>query len=79
MRGERLGAARLTGFGPTEFYRMAERRLLFEVVIEGHRAKDFRAGQIQRFGDHADRTRVDIAEPFLQRVEDGQQGALQPG
>ncbi len=75
MRDQALAAERLAGFGPAELERRPFDRRAAEIVVEADDAEDFRLGEVERLGDRGNRRVVDIAESFLQSVQDGQGGA----
>jgi hypothetical protein len=56
---------------------MAPGRRAAEIMIEGDDAVHLGARDVQRFGENRLGCRVDVAEFFLQGLEDGQQRAFQ--
>ena len=75
-RRERIAARGLAGFGATELEHTAPRRLVAEVVVEGHRPVDLGAGKVQCLGDHGDRCFRNAAKGVLKCMQNGQGGAI---
>ena len=76
MRGKRIAAGRLAGFGAAQLEHMAAGRRAAEVVIEGDDAVHFGARDVQRLGDQRLGRFIDVAELLLQGVQDRQQRAF---
>src|SRR5262249_10198712 len=76
-RGKGVAAGSLAGLGAAKFQHAAPERLLLEVMIEGDRAVDLGARQIQRLGDERHYRLRHAAEGLLQCLKDGEGGPLQ--
>ena len=76
MRGERIAAGRLAGFGAAQLEHMAAGRLAAEVMIEGDDPMHLGAGDIQGLGNQRFGRFVDVAELLLQGVQNRQQRAF---
>ena len=65
MRGERIAAGRLAGFGAAQFEHMAAGRRAAEVMIEGDDPMHLGAGDIQGLGNQRFGRFIAVAEVLL--------------
>ncbi len=72
-----LAAHGLAGFGAAHLQNMASGRGAAKIVIEADDAVHFGVRKIERAGDQRNRGLIDVAELFLQCVQNRQQGAGQ--